>query len=101
MDLVAVLMGRPSTTSMAPPAQHLVELYGLLPTVADDVAGTLFLLRLASQPDARDLAAHWTVWDELKSGSTSGNSEAFLSIHAEVSVWTPLLSICWPRWASC
>ena len=67
MDLFAVLTEGTSTTSTAPLAQNIVELYGLLPTVADDVAGTLFLLSSASQPEARAWAAHWIVWVELKS----------------------------------
>ena len=37
MDLFAVLTEGTSTTSTDPLAQNLVELYGLLPTVADDV----------------------------------------------------------------
>ena len=36
-DLLAVLQERPFTTSTATRAQNIVELYGLLPTVADDV----------------------------------------------------------------
>ena len=69
VDLFAVLTEGTSTTSTAPLAQNIVELYGLLPTVANGVAGTLFLLSSASQPEARAWAAHWTVWVELKSGS--------------------------------
>ena len=37
MDLLAVLTEGTSTTSTVPLAQNIVELYGLLPTVADDV----------------------------------------------------------------
>ena len=100
VDLVAVLMGRPSTTSTAPPAQYLVGLYGLLPTVAMLMATlNLFLLSSASQPEARDWAAQWTVWVELKSECTSGDSKAFMSVLAEVSLWTPLLTPSCPRWA--
>ena len=36
VDLVAVLTEGTSTTSTLTRAQHLVELYGLLPKVADD-----------------------------------------------------------------
>ena len=74
-------MEGPSTTSTAPPAQHLVELYGLLPKVADDVAGTLFLLSSASQPEAEAWPPPWTVWVELKSESVRGNSKALPVIH--------------------
>ena len=101
VDLVAVVVEGPSTTSTAPPAQHLVELYGLLPMVADDVAGTLFLRSRRLQPAAEDWPQPWTTMVELKSGSTSGNSKAFMSVLAEVSLWTPLLSGSWPRWANC
>ena len=37
VDLLPVLMEGPSTTSMATRAQNIVELYGVLPTVTDDV----------------------------------------------------------------
>ena len=99
VDLVAVVMEGSSTTSTAPPAQNLVGLYGLLPPVADDVAGALFLLRSASQPLAGNWPVPWTIWVELKSGFTLGASNGFMSFLAEVSVWTPLLSRCRPRWA--
>ena len=36
-DLDPVLKERSSTTSTAPRAQNIVELYGMLPAVADDV----------------------------------------------------------------
>ena len=52
MDLFAVLTEGTSTTSTAPPAQYLVELYGLLPTVAMMATLNLFLLSSASQPEA-------------------------------------------------
>ena len=37
VDLLPVLTEGPSTTSMATRAQNIVELYGVLPTVTDDV----------------------------------------------------------------
>ena len=37
VDLLPVLMESPSNTSMATRAQNIVELYGVLPTVTDDV----------------------------------------------------------------
>ena len=37
VDLLPVLTEGPSTTSMATRAQNIVELYGVLPTVSDDV----------------------------------------------------------------
>ena len=100
VDLFAVLTEGTSTTSTAPLAQNIVELYGLLPTVAMMATLSLFLLSSASQPEARAWAAHWTVWVELKSGGVNGNSKAFMTVHALERVWTPLLSSFWPRWAS-
>ena len=47
VDLVAVVMEGPSTTFMAPPAQNLVEHYGLLPKVADDVNAKPFPSKLS------------------------------------------------------
>ena len=64
VDLVAVLTEGLSTTSMDPVAQNIVELYGLLPTVADDVKLNLLLLSDRSQPQARDWPAHWNVCDQ-------------------------------------
>ena len=81
VDLFAVLTEGTSTTSTAPLAQNIVELYGLLPTVADDVAGALFLLSDPWQPAAEDWPVPWTTMDELKSGTTSGNSKAFMSVY--------------------
>jgi len=37
VDLLPVLTEGPSTTSMATRAQNIVELYGVLPMVTDDV----------------------------------------------------------------
>ena len=37
MDLIPVLTEGPFATSMATRAQNIVELYGVLPTVTDDV----------------------------------------------------------------
>ena len=37
VDLLPVLTESPSTTSMATRAHNIVELYGVLPTVTDDV----------------------------------------------------------------
>ena len=37
VDLDPVLKERSSTTSTAPRAQNIVELYGMLPAVADDL----------------------------------------------------------------
>ena len=42
MDLVAVLKERSSMTSTAPRAQSIVEHYGVLPAVVDDVDGKPF-----------------------------------------------------------
>ena len=56
VDLVAVVMEGSSTTSTAPPAQHLVELYGLLPTVADDVDLMSFPSKVCFAATGRELA---------------------------------------------
>ena len=61
VDLVAVLTEGPSTTSTATRTQNIVELYGVLPTVANDVELNLFLLSDSSQPQARDWPVHWHV----------------------------------------
>ena len=100
VDLVAVLMGRPSTTSMAPPAQHLVELYGLLPTVADAAAGTLFLLSRRSQPAGRDWPVPRTVWAEPIAESITRLSKAFTTFYVEDRVRTRRLAGGWTRWAA-
>ena len=99
MDLVAVVMEGPSTTSTAPPAQNLVGLYGLLPTVADAAAGILFLLSRRSQPAAEDWPAPWTTMVELKSGSNGGGSKALLVVYGLEPVWKQMLSTSCPRWA--
>ena len=49
-------------------------------------------------PAAEDWPVPWTKMVELKSEGIRRNSKAFLSVLAEVSLWTPLLSGCWPRW---
>ena len=50
VDLVAVLTEGPSPTSTATRTQNIVELYGVLPTVANDVELNLLLLSYRSQP---------------------------------------------------
>ena len=50
MDLLPVLTEGPLATSMATRAQNIVELYGVLPTVSDDVDAKPF-------PSKRPLAA--------------------------------------------
>jgi hypothetical protein len=81
VDLFAVLTEGTSTTSTDPLAQNIVELYGLLPTTSVDTTGTLFLLSDPCQPAAEDWPVPWTTMDELKSGTTSGNSKAFMSVY--------------------
>ena len=93
MDLVAVLKERSSMTSTAPRAQSIVEHYGVLPAVWSMMSTLcLFLLTPLWDPAAEDWPVPWTTMVELKSGSTSGNSKAFMSFLAEVSLWKPLLS---------
>ena len=100
VDLVAVLMGRPSTTSTAPPAQHLVGLYGLLPTVADAAAGDLFLLSRRSQPADRDWPVPWTVWVEPTAENITRLSKAFTTFYVEDRVRTRRLDSMIRRWAA-
>ena len=98
MDLVAVLKEGPSTTSTAPSAQHLVELYGLLPTVADDVKLNLLLLSDRSQPQARDWPAHWHVWvrliETLGNGVPEGQLVPIWQGVAQTTSWLRSLTTC-------
>ena len=79
----------------------ILEFYGWPPTCSPLARKDVFLRSPLWEPAAGKRPVPWTIWVDLKSGSTRGTSEAFLSFHAEVSVWTPPLSGCWPRWASC
>ena len=56
VDLFAVLTEGTSTTSTDPLAQNIVELYGLLPTVADDVDHDPFPSKLSVAVSGRGLA---------------------------------------------
>ena len=47
MDLLPVLTEGPFAASMATRAQNIVELYGVLPTVTDDVDGIPFPSKLS------------------------------------------------------
>ena len=56
VDLDAVLKERSSTTSTAPRAQNIVELYGMLPAVADDVDLNPFPSKASVAASGRELA---------------------------------------------
>ena len=56
VDLLPVLTEGPSTTSMATRAQNIVELYGVLPTVTDDVDLNPFPSKACFAATGRELA---------------------------------------------
>ena len=98
VDLVAVLTEGPSTTSTATRTQNIVELYGVLPTVANDVELNLFLLSDSSQPQARDWPAHWHVCVQLIETLVNGVSEGQLipiwQGVAQTTSWLRSLTTC-------
>ena len=57
VDLDPVLKGRSSTTSTSPRAQNIVELYGMLPAVADDVDTMSFSSKARVTASGRGLAS--------------------------------------------
>ena len=57
VNLDAVLKECSSTTSTAPHAQNIVELYGMLPAVADDVDLTPFPSKASVAASGRGLAS--------------------------------------------
>ena len=56
VDLDAVLKERSSATSTTPRAQNIVELYGMLPAVADDVDLNPFPSKASVAASDRELA---------------------------------------------
>ena len=56
MDLLPVLTEGPSTTSTATRAQNIVEFYGVLPTVTDDVDLNPFPSKACFAATGRELA---------------------------------------------
>ena len=57
VDLLAVLKERPFTTLMATRAQNLVELYGVVPTVADDGVAIPFPSKLSVAARGQELGS--------------------------------------------